>query len=108
MRQTINRCMALALAAILMAAAATAQTTSGSLAGIVRDSQAAGVPGVTVTLTNNQRGDQATVVTQEGGVFTFPQVQPGSYTLKVALEGFKTVDRTNVGGTPNHNPHTVP
>src|SRR4029079_6498065 len=96
MRQTINRCMALALAAILMAAAATAQTTSGSLAGIVRDSQGAGVPGVTVSLTNNQRGDQATVVTQEGGVFTFPQVQPGSYTLKVALEGFKTVERTNV------------
>ena len=96
MRQTIHRCMALALAAILMAAAATAQTTSGSLAGIVRDSQGAGVPGVTVSLTNNQRGDQATVVTQEGGVFTFPQVQPGSYTLKVALEGFKTVERTNV------------
>ena len=83
MRQTINRCMAWALAAILMAAAATAQTTSGSLAGIVRDSQGAGVPGVTVSLTNNQRGDQATVVTQENGseiAFTpMPTGDPAGY-----------------------------
>jgi len=96
MRQTIHRGITLALAAILMAAAASAQTTSGSLAGIVRDSSGGGVPGVSVTLTNNQRGDQQTVVTQEAGAFTFPQVQPGTYTLKVALEGFKTVERTNV------------
>jgi len=80
----------------LVAAAAGAQTTSGSVAGVVRDAQGGAVPGVSVTLVSNQRGDQIAVITQETGAFTFPQVQPGTYTLKIALEGFKSIERTNV------------
>jgi len=97
MRQRLTRSSTFVLAALLAAAAAVqAQTTSGSIAGTVHDSQGGAVPGVTVTLINNQRGDQLAVTTQDTGYFTFPQVQPGTYTLRVSLEGFKTIERTNV------------
>jgi hypothetical protein len=99
MRQRPIPWVVLVLAVVLApprSAVAGAQTTSGSIAGIVHDAQAAPVPGATVTLTNNQRGDVLTVTTAPNGTFTFPQVQPGTYTLRVTLEGFKTVERTNV------------
>lgn len=96
MRQRSIHACAFALLALLLVRPAAAQTTSGSVSGIVRDSQGGAVPGATVTLTNNQRGDELTVMTQEAGTFMFPQVQPGGYTLRIALEGFKTVQRTNV------------
>src|SRR5215207_7122444 len=85
------------MATLLLVASVThAQTTSGSLAGIVRDTQGGAIPGVTVTLISNTRGDELPATTQEDGAFTFPQVQPGVYTLRVALGGFKTVERVNV------------
>ncbi len=96
MRQRLIHCFALVFVMLFVAGSAGAQTSSGSIAGTVRDAQGGAVPGVTVTLVNNQRGDTLTVTTQETGYFTFPQLQPGAYTLRVALEGFKTVERTNV------------
>jgi hypothetical protein len=97
MQQRSIRCAILVLVALCaVAAGGGAQTTSGSIAGTVHDGQGSAVPGVTVTLTNNQRGDQLTFTTTETGSFTFPQLQPGTYTLRVALEGFKTIERTNV------------
>ena len=97
MRHWLVRFQGLMLAIFLATAGiAQAQTTSGSIAGTVKDAQGGAVPGVTVILTNNQRGDQLTVISQDTGYFTFPQVQPGTYTLRVTLEGFKTVERTNL------------
>src|SRR5688572_3809076 len=86
----------LAIGLALATPPASAQTTSGSISGTVTDAQGAPVPGAAVTITNNQRGDSLTAVTSAAGTFTFPQVQPSDYTLKVTLEGFRTAERTNV------------
>ncbi len=96
----LGRCalrLAVAGALCLLAAAPlAAQTTSASVFGSVADSQGGMLPGATVTLTSRTQGNVATTTTDREGRFVFPIVRPDSYALKVALQGFKTVERTNV------------
>ena len=75
---------------------AHAQTTSASVAGIVQDPQGGVLPGVTVTMTSRTQGNALTAVTDAGGRFSFPIVRPDTYTLHVALQGFKPFERTNL------------
>ena len=88
-----------AIAAVLCLAGSgtlQAQTTSASVQGTVVDAQQAVMPGVTVTLESRTQGDVLTTVTDEGGRFVFTIVRPGAYILKAALEGFKTLEQTNL------------
>jgi hypothetical protein len=73
-----------------------AQTTSASVSGTIQDSQAGILPGVTVTLTSRTQGNSLTAVTDSDGRFVFPIVRPDTYSLKVTLQGFKTLERTNL------------
>src|SRR5882672_21225 len=88
-----------ALVAVVFAGYPTvlrAQTTSASVSGSIQDSQSAVLPGVTVTMTSRTQGNVLTGVTDSGGRFVFPIVRPDTYTLQVTLEGFKTLERTNL------------
>jgi hypothetical protein len=73
-----------------------AQTTSASVSGTVKDTQGAVVPGATVTLTSVTQGTALTTVSDELGNFFFAYVRPDTYTLKIALEGFQTFERTGL------------
>ncbi len=84
------------LALLALPALAGAQGTLGSLTGIVRDASDAVLPGATVTLTNPGTGFSQTEVTTGIGTFTFPQLPVGTYTVEIALEGFKTQTYTGV------------
>jgi len=81
---------------LLMAAPAAAQTTSASIAGQVKDSTGGVLPGAAVTLTSRTQGGTMTTTTDREGRFIFPIVRPDLYALKVAMQGFKTLERTNV------------
>ncbi len=89
------------LAAIgLMAVAALpviAQVQTGSILVRATDEQGGAVPGVSVTLTSPVlvSGSMAGV-TDTGGVIRFPSLQPGVYSVKTELQGFRTVIRENV------------
>src|SRR6266487_2176845 len=88
-----------ALVALVFACCPTvsyAQTTSASVSGTVQDQQGGVLPGVTITLTSGTQGNALTAVTDDGGRFVFPIVRPDTYTLQVALAGFKTLGRTNL------------
>src|SRR5580765_1969629 len=87
------------LIALLFAAhpaSSDAQTTSASVAGTVQDSQGGALPGATVTMTSRTLGNALTAVTDPSGRFAFPIVRPDAYTLQVMLQGFKTLERTNL------------
>jgi hypothetical protein len=75
---------------------AGAQTTSASVSGAVQDAQGGVLPGVTVTLTSRTQGNAFTTTTDSEGRFVFPIVRPDTYSLQVTLEGFKTLERTNL------------
>ncbi len=73
-----------------------AQTLTGQLSGTVVDSSDAVLPGSTVTLVNELSGDQRTTVTNESGNFVFAAVQSGTYTVKVELSGFQSVETKGI------------
>jgi hypothetical protein len=75
---------------------ALAQVTSASVAGVIRDSQGAVIPGATVTLTSTTRGTTFSTVSTAEGDFTFPTVEPDTYSLRVTMDGFKTAERASV------------
>jgi len=83
-----------ALAALIVASPAAAQDT-GVVSGTVIDSSGQVVPGATVTLTNENTRDLRTLTSNERGEFSFRAVTPGSYTVKVELTGFRSIERRN-------------
>jgi Carboxypeptidase regulatory-like domain len=63
---------------------------NSSLVGTVRDPQQAAMPGVGVTLTNQDTGVAQTIKTDTSGEYEFPFVKPGNYSVKAEQSGFKT------------------
>jgi hypothetical protein len=88
------------LGIVMIAAPAHAQVTTGNVAGTVKDSQGAAVPGATVTLTSATRGTSLETQTDGNGNFVFPNVTGDTYVVKVTLTGFKTLERPNVAVSP--------
>lgn len=75
--------------------AALAQAT-GTIAGVVTDESGAVLPGATVEVTNTATGQTRMAVTGADGHFTVPLLQPGSYDVKMTLEGFRVFVRQGV------------
>ena len=85
------RVRALACVALFILAAAvsaSAQSGSSGVRGTVSDSQGAHIPGATVTLTSEATGYTRSVVSDASGDYQFVAVPPGTYTVKVELQGF--------------------
>jgi trimeric autotransporter adhesin len=77
---------------VFVAASAGGQGFQGGVRGSIKDSGGV-VPGVEVTLTNESTNIARTTVTNERGEYVFASVIPGTYSLKAALQGYKTIDR---------------
>src|ERR1700687_2346279 len=73
-----------------------AQSTTGRTLGAVTDPSGAAVAGATVVVTDVQRGTSRTVTTDQSGSYAVPDLQPGTYEIRVEVKGFKTVDRPSV------------
>ena len=84
-----------ALVVVCLAGAAFGQGFQGGLRGAIKDSGGV-VPGVEVTLTNDQTNIKRSVVTNERGEYAFANVDPGTYSVKATIQGYKTVDRTGI------------
>jgi hypothetical protein len=86
-----------ALAATLQPGSASAQTTTGSILGTVVDPQGQIVPGATVTVID-ERTNEARVTTSdvERGTFQITSLAPGTYTVRVELQGFNKFERKGV------------
>ena len=80
----------------LMASQLAFGQTSGSIAGEVRDVTGAAASGVAITATNDGTGATRSVVTNEAGVYSFPSLAPGTYTLQAGKAGFKTAVRREI------------
>ena len=79
------------MATVLFSAASVmAQGTTGSLSGTVAGPDGL-LPGATVTVTDNSTGRVTTVVTNEQGQYQIPQLEFGTYTIRITANGFKTL-----------------
>ena len=72
---------------------ARAQSTGGTVSGMVVDESNQPVPGATVTLLDEQTATTRTTMSEADGSFAFRVVAPGTYTVRVELNGFRTLVR---------------
>ena len=70
--------------------AVLAQTTSGTITGIVSDQTGAVVPGAQVVVTSQATGFVRETITSETGEYRVPLLPPATYSIKVEATGFKT------------------
>jgi hypothetical protein len=80
---------------VSLATTVVAQSTTGRIAGGVRDTSGAILPGVAVTATNLGTGFARSLSTDPRGAFVFVDMPIGTYTIKAELEGFKTALRSD-------------
>jgi len=75
----------------------SAQITTGTVSGTVKDAQGGVIPGATVVLVSETRGTRsAPAVTSASGDFVFPNMTPDTYTVEVTMSGFRTLNRKGV------------
>ena len=91
---------ALALACFALQASTGAGQTvgamTGAINGTVTDSTGAVLPGVTIVISSAALMGTRTTVTNAEGLYRFPALAPGEYTLVFTLDGFKTVRREGI------------
>src|SRR6186997_3462238 len=78
-------CLAASLC-LLYPAVGVAQSERGAISGRIIDSTKAGLPGVSVTITNTATGQATTVVTSDTGAYTAANLAPGPYNIATVSE----------------------
>jgi hypothetical protein len=75
---------------------AQAQTNYGAVVGTLRDSSRAALVGAQVELENNGTNASMTTKTGGGGTYSFLNLNPGTYSVKVSQTGFESITKSNV------------
>src|ERR1700730_7652512 len=94
--RTIISVLGTILGVFLFSFALFAQGNSGRFLGTVTDPRGAVIAGATVSVIDTQRGVTRTLTTDPAGEYNAPNLIPGTYTLRVEVKRFQTVNRENV------------
>lgn len=73
-----------------------AQSSAGTITGTVVDPSGAAVAGVLVTARNLNTGLIQTTKTSTAGIYSMPNLPPGTYSIKASSHGFKTFTQSPV------------
>jgi hypothetical protein len=93
-RKPLPFVLAVLVVATALTTAAVGQKDSGGIAGVVRDSAGAVIPGAKVTVKDVDRGTETVVTTSSQGEYVASPLKIGAYTVTAEKEGFK---KTAVG-----------
>src|SRR5882724_6427107 len=74
---------------LLSATVCLAQSTS-SISGTVTDPSGAVIPGAAATVTNEETGVSNRQTTTDSGLFSFPALPVGNYSVTVEMKGFRS------------------
>jgi hypothetical protein len=96
MRKFVRMALVLAAATLLTATVAWAQVQNGNISIKAVDEQGAVMPGANVTITSPVLPRPIEGTTDSSGVFQVPGLTPGTYTVKVSLQGFQGLIREDV------------
>lgn len=80
------------------------QAVNGTLLGTVTDTTGAAIPNAKVTATLISTGGTSVSATNASGNYTFPNLQPGIYTISVDATGFKKAEQQNINVLANTSP----
>ena len=96
-----------AVGLLVGSAPAMAQAPTGDIVGRAADTSGAVLPGVVVTVSGGSLIQPLSSTTGDTGTYLFPGLQPGTYSVKFELTGFRTVVvegvRVNVGSNTTTN-----
>lgn len=67
---------------------------TGAISGTVTDPTGAIVPNAKVTLKSNSTGETQTTNTSSTGLYNFPLLKPGTYSVTISQTGFRSLDET--------------
>src|SRR6266851_876434 len=88
---------------VLLLTSASAQTSTGNIAGRVTDPTGALLPGVKITAKNFSAGTTRSVSTESSGAYSILNLAPGEYQVTAEAAGFASQQispvTVNVGGT---------
>ena len=90
MNSRLFQVLAMCLAAALFQVGSSAQVTTATLQGLVLDPSGAAIPGAEVTLSNEATGQELSGASSMAGEFAITFVPPGTYTVLLTAEGFKS------------------
>ena len=85
-----------AVSVLGFSAALIGQAVNGTLLGTVTDTTGATVAGARVTALGAGTGALHESVTNESGNYTFPDLQPGTYSVSVESKGFKKATQESI------------
>ena len=95
-RLTLSCVYALVAASLLLLPAQVQAQTTGRIFGQVADTSGAALPGATVTISSPAMQGVLSTPTDSEGNFRFLSVPPGTYTVKIDLTGFRTLEQRSV------------
>src|SRR5262249_31919897 len=75
------------LCVVLLGVVFAVAQTQADISGVIRDASGAVIPGAMITVTNQATNAARSVISNEAGVYDFPGLQPGLYSIKVELTG---------------------
>ena len=94
-RTAIWTAFAFALMACLFSVRSFAQVAgTGTIQGTIADATGAVVPNATVVITNVSTDVKRTAQSDSGGIYVFPNIEIGTYTVTVSSPGFETYVKT--------------
>ena len=103
MRKNFSRFIFLVLAIVNISVFTNAQSTTGSITGVVTDEQQAAIPNATVTARNTETGFSRTLQTNDEGRYNFVNLPIGSYEVSVEAPNFSKYVQTGIKLVVNQN-----
>jgi len=73
-----------------------AQSGRGTLTGVVADATGAVIPGAALTLKDINTGSRYEAVSSGEGLYTFPELEPGTYALAVTYPKFESYAQSGI------------
>src|SRR3989442_5695066 len=87
---------AIAVLIVLQPCLAFAQTATGTIVGVVKDTSGALIPGVSIAVKHTDTGQTRTAISSDSGSYNVPLLPVGAYELTTTMPGFKQQVRTGI------------
>lgn len=96
MNQHVLRSLLIVALGVVSSPFAFSQSETGSLSGTVLDPHSSAIPGVTIEAALLSTGTRLHTVSSEAGLYVFPSLPPGVWTISAEKAGFKKLIRSEI------------
>jgi hypothetical protein len=92
----LSKTVAAGFLSLFMTAGLVGQSDTGAISGTITDPNGAVIPGAAVRAVNDSTGREVVTRTTEAGLYAFPNLTVGPYTITAEQAGFRKLQRSGV------------